>query len=190
MNPLGLKPRTWKALWVALRRSRRDPKARTILARSLLSLLLFAVWLVWNFFEFRGLSFQMGRFGVVLCSFVAVELFVLLAWPPLSHWLDQRALERKSPAMIPELKLALYREACLLATLLERMASEYRMEKEIPANIEVITRRVLLDRLKSLGLREELEPWVLDLLLAPDGHWTAEQKNRALPALECLAVLR
>jgi hypothetical protein len=89
-----------------------------------------------------------------------------------------------------ELKRALYNETCLLATLLERMSSEAAMEKVIPPEIEIITRRVLLDRLSALGLREGLEPYLLDLLLAPDGHWTAEQKARAIPALECLAVLR
>jgi hypothetical protein len=73
---------------------------------------------------------------------------------------------------------------------LERLGSESALENEIPPEINVITRRVLLDRLSAFGLRESLEPWMLDLLLAPDGHWTVEQKQRALPAWECLAVLR
>jgi hypothetical protein len=63
------------------------------------------------------------------------------------------------------------------------------MEKELPPGVEVVTRRLLLDRMEVMGLREGLEPWLLDLLLAPDGHWTDEQKQRAAPAWEAFAVL-
>ena len=104
--------------------------------------------------------------------------------------LEQRAYDKTKPAVASNLKLSLYRETCLLATLLERLASEVAMEKELPPEIRVITRRVLLDRLASLNLREGLEPWLLDILLAPDGHWPADLKVRASHAWECLSVLR
>jgi hypothetical protein len=73
---------------------------------------------------------------------------------------------------------------------MERLASETAMEKEIPPEIEIITRRVLLDRLAARGLREGLDGGLLDLLLAPDGHWTTAQKQRASEAWECLYVFR
>ncbi len=46
----------------------------------------------------------------------------------------------------PEIKLAIFREACLLAALLIRLSSERAMEKEIPPEIEIITRRNVIDR--------------------------------------------
>ncbi len=190
MNPLWFKPQTWRALWIALRRAPKDSHARTILLRLLLSLLVFAAWIVWNFYQFRGLSLEFGRVGDVIILMVLTAIVLVFAGGALSYKMERRATELNSPSVAPDLKMALFREAYLLATLLERLASEYGMEKELPPTIEVITRRVLLDRLTRLGIREGLEPWLLDLLLAPDGHWTPEQKQRAASAWEYFAVLR
>jgi len=189
MYSLWLKRSTWKALWIALLRAPKDRKARGISARLAASLLIFGAWLAFEFYQFRGFSMEFGRVGTVMLCIAFGGLLLVVAGGAVSYKLQQRALDRDSPAVPAQLKLALYRETCLLATLLERLGSEFGMEKELPANIEVITRRVLLNRLKKFDLRETLEPWLLDLLLAPDGHWTAEQKHRALPAWECAAVL-
>jgi hypothetical protein len=103
---------------------------------------------------------------------------------------EQRAIDRDLPAVSSDLRRALFCEARLLAIMLERLGSESYLEKEVPPEITVVTRRVLLDRLAALDLHDNLEPWMLDLLLAPDGHWTTEQKQRATPAWECLAALQ
>jgi hypothetical protein len=98
--------------------------------------------------------------------------------------------EQRSPAIKDETKLAICREASLVAALLERLASErYLQEKELPPGVQIVTRRVLLDRLMELGLRDELEPWLNDLLLAPDGHWTNEQKHNVNATWEYFAAL-
>ena len=161
-----------------------------MLFRLLLSLAIFIAWIAWNFFQFHGLSLEFGRVGNTIILVVLTAIVFVVAGGALNYRMERRAQDRKSPSVAPEMKLVFFREACLLATLLERLASERGMEKVLPPNIEVITRRVLLDRLTQLGLRDELEPWLLDLLLTPDGHWTSEQKQRASSAWECFAVLR
>jgi hypothetical protein len=76
-------------------------------------------------------------------------------------------------------ELAIHREACLVAVVLERLANErYVQEGELLPGIQITTRRVLLARLTKLQLRERLETWLNDLLLAPDGHWSDQQKHR------------
>jgi hypothetical protein len=182
--------KTWRAFWIALRRAPRDPRARRNLFRFSLSFALLVVWLGYNYFFFRGAFYDLGRGALLLAGVGILWLLFLIVYPVVSERRERRALERDSPAVVPEMKRALFREACLVSILLERLGSEGAMEKEIPPEIVVVTRRVLLDRLTTLDLREGLEPWILDLLLAPDGHWTPEQKQRAIPAWECLAVYR
>jgi hypothetical protein len=180
----------WRALWIALRRSPRDKKARFQLIRLALSLVLFGLWLTYYVFLFHGYSLNFGRTGDAVMAVLLIAIVTLITVPPICDRLEKRSKERASPSVSPELKKALFREACLLATLLQRLSSEKYLEKEIPPEVNIITRRVLLDRLSALGLREGLEPWLLDLLLAPDGHWTIEQKQRARYAWECLYVFR
>lgn len=185
-----VKPKTWRALWIAIRRARNDKKARANLGRLVLSLVLFTLWITYYIFLFHGYSLSFGRIGNSVMAVIAISVIALLIIPLIGDRMEKRAQERASPSVSPELKKAIFREACLLATLIERMSSEAYLEKEIPSEITIVTRRVLLDQLSKLGLREGLEPWLLDLLLAPDGHWTPEQKNRARPAWECLSVFR
>ena len=185
-----LRPQTWRALWIAVRRFPRDKRARINVLRLLLSFAIVAVWAVFNFYYFRGIFTNFSRTGALILSLVGFTFVLIFIVSKVGQRRERRAQERASPSVAPDLKRLLFREACLLGILLERFASETYFEKEIPPNIVITTRRVLLDRLSELGLREDLEPALLDLLLAPDGHWTPEQKHRAAPALECLAVLR
>ena len=189
MYTTWLKPTTWKHLWIALWRAPKDAEARIMLLRLSLSLFIFIAWLAFQFYNFRGMSLSMGRSGNAVIAVIVIAFAFLIGGNAVSGKLERRKQERISPSVAPEMKVELYREACLLGTLLERLGSENYMEKELPPNLEVITRRVLLDRLQTVGLRESMEPWALDLLFAPDGHWTAEQKLRATRAWELFAVM-
>lgn len=182
-------PVGWKAFWVALRRSPRDPDARKNLLRILSSLFFVGVWFGWYVFFFHGAISELGSSGIIVMVMVGLGVLSVAGFIGLKQRFEDRAAERSDPAVARELKQALFREAVLLATLLERHGSEVAMEKELPPEITVITRRVLLDRLDSHHLRDDLEPWLLDLLLAPDGHWTAKQKERTVGAWEWFAVL-
>jgi hypothetical protein len=189
-SPPLLNPQTLRALWIALRRAPRDSHARKIFLRLSFSFALIAAFIGTYVYMLHGFSSEYGLGQTVLVLIPGAIVFLIVAAVTVKQRLDEQAQERDSPWVPQALKLALYREACLLAILLERLGSEAALEKEVPPGVNVITRRVLLDRLASVGLRENLDPWLLDLLLAPDGHWTAEQKRRATPAWECLAVLR
>jgi hypothetical protein len=167
-----------------------------LLARFGLSLLLFLAWMSVFAYQFNGDAPFLPTLGIFALALATVAFVVLTARAllfrlaaPLRR-LAMSYKERSSPAVPPQLKRALFREACLLAILLERLGSEAALEKEMPPEIVITTRRVLLDRLADAGLRDELDPWLLDLMLAPDGHWSMEQKQRAFPAWECLSVLR
>jgi hypothetical protein len=136
---------------------------------------------------FRGIFTNFGATGTAVYIGIGICIVMIVAVKRIGERRESNAA--KLASVSDELKQALYRDACLLAILLERLGSESYLEKEIPPEITIVTRRVLLDRLAALGLRDNLEAELRDLLLAPDGHWTAEQKQRAAPALECFAVL-
>jgi len=193
MNPFRLwfTGAGWRVLWVALRRSGRDDlHAQQNLLRLLAPCIPFFLYIAWCAFFIHGAVTDLG-WNVVLVMLVggSISAFFAIIFI-VRQKLEERAYDKANPAVAVKLKLSLYRESCLLATLLERLASEVAMEKELPPEITVITRRVLLDRLTSLNLREGLEPWLLDILLAPDGHWPANLKLRASYGWECLSVLR
>jgi len=179
-----------KVIWVALRRAPKDRIARRNLFRLSFWIFIFAAVVGDYLYMFHGFFAEYGFGQLVLVLIPAGIVWLFMFFASAKQNRDQRIFESDNPAISSELKRALFREACLLATLLERLASESYLEKEIPPEIVVVTRRVLLDRLTSLGMRDDLEPWILDLLLAPDGHWTEEQKNRAIPAHECFSAFR
>ena len=179
---------TWRGLWIALRRAPNDRRARVVVVR-------FGLWLAWMgitiailHWYFRGIFTNFGATGTAVYIGIGICVVLIVAVKRISERRESNA--EKLASVSDEMKRALFREACVLATLLERLGSESYLEKEIPPEVTIVTRRVLLDRLAALGLRDDLEPELRDLLLAPDGHWTAEQKRKALPALECFAVLR
>lgn len=178
----------WKALAVAIRRSRHDVRARKNLFRLLLSLGVGAIYFGWygSWLAAFILHDTVGRvmFLVVVCVMVLLGYggAVFYRW-------DERRQERRTPSVPSDVRAAIYREAFLLATLLQRLGSEVALEKEMPPGIEVITRRVLLDRLEAQQLRADLSSLLLDVLLMPDGHWTHSLKSRAHQAWECFEVL-
>ena len=180
----------WRAIWIALRRAPRDRHARRNLLRLLFSCLPFFAYIGWYVFFIHGALVDLGREGLLVMACSAGFALLLTLAIAYSQRREDRVYDRDNPAVATEIKLGIYRETCLLATLLERLGSEVGMEKELPPNITVITRRVLLDRLAQLKLRDDLDPWLLDILLAADGHWPAELKARAMPAWECFAALR
>jgi hypothetical protein len=107
---------------------------------------------------------------------IAVVILVAKGVVALRERIDAHRQERTSPAIARDAKLAIHREACLVATLLQRLASErYVQEKQLPPGVQIITRRVLLDRLKKLGLRDGLEPWLNDFSWPPTGTGPANR---------------
>ena len=196
-----LSPELWRPLWIALRRSLRDRNARRDALRLILVLALGGTiglaYLAWYLYQFRFINEDPEARQVIGVVLMVVIVLVgagaavrrLWEWRKEILW-ERRKQDCSDGEVALQLKLDVYGEACLLAALLERLTSEVAMEKELPEGFTVTTRRVLLDRLADLKLRHTLEPWLLDILLAPDGHWPEDLKTGAMPAWECLAVLR
>lgn len=179
----------WKALWIALRRFHRDSHARKNFLRLILSLILAFAGIGWYVAQVLWLSRGDRLTTITVLATLLVMAALGIGGAVHFRW-EERKQNRENPAVPEEMRSAIFREAALLAILLRRLSSERLMEKELPPEIEVITRRVLLDQLQVLELRESLEPVLLDVLLAPDGHWNAGLKHNAEIAWETFEVLR
>jgi hypothetical protein len=179
----------WQSLWIALCRSVKDPRARKQL-RPVIGWLAYAAYLC----ALAAIIFlPSDRPGwPAFWQFAGYAVF--FAMIQFYRWWedrrDSRLAEERMPAVPVEIKLAIYREARLLAALLERAGSERLLEKEIPDHITIITRRTVIDQLKSDGFMDGLEAPYIDLFFAPDGHWNPAQKQHIEHLWEYLAVLR
>jgi hypothetical protein len=177
----------WRALIVDLRRAPGDAQARTRLRRAAIIPLYLLYLLGLQIFYFKTADYPAEAVIQLVLSTLFFGSIGFYAW--WSERRDRRMAEERSPSVATQIKVAVYREALLLATLLERGASERALEKELPPSIEVITRRVLFDRLRDQGMLEGLNPGLLSLLLASDGHWSEEQKGKAESAWEYMEVM-
>ncbi|MDE3104012.1 MAG: hypothetical protein KGK08_02455 [Acidobacteriota bacterium] len=115
-------------------------------------------------------------------SFVMLALGLFMAWRMRkSHAREDESLIRLSsyePVSITPSEVAsaaLRSETMKLGLLVWRASSEqFLRAKTLPEGAEVITRRTVLDKLDSLGLRGDLSVQELELHLAPDGGWSKE----------------
>ena len=107
MNGLG--PERWKALWVALRRSPRDPHARRRVLRILSSLLVIPLWLGWYAFFFHGFISEEGSSGILVVVFTVLFVVLVSFLIAFKQRRDDRAQELSDPAVAPGLKVSLFR---------------------------------------------------------------------------------
>lgn len=115
-------------------------------------------------------------------SLVMLGLALFVAWRiRRSHEKEDESLIRLSDYAPVDIEpsdaavTALRSETIRLWLLLWRASSEHFLgEKTLPEGAEVLTRRVILDKLDSLGLRRELSSKELSLHLTPDGEWSKE----------------
>ncbi len=84
----------------------------------------------------------------------------------------------------------LRQEATILGHLLLRLGSERMMEKELPEEVTVVTRRHQIETLQASGAWASLRESQRHLLLLPDGHWSCEDKKGLERGWELLDVLR
>lgn len=130
-------------------------------------------------------------------SFVLLLLGSFFAWRiRSSHQKDDEAFLKLSNHEPPEIKpsVAIIKElgdkTLRLWLLLWRASSEKHLKRyEIPAGREVVTRRIILDKLTALDLKIQLAPEELNLHLLPDGAWTIEDigsQALRIPELQAL----
>jgi hypothetical protein len=179
------RPETWRHFWIAIRRANRDTRARRFLI-GVIALIFFVIYFfilvggfVFSTMNDKSFLTVAGIFGVCAISVLAIH-----------KWGERREAKAASPAVATPPVQQMHKEALLLAVLLSRAGSERMMEKELPPEIEVITRRVQRERLIELGLWDDLPEVLKSLLLLPNGHWAQEQKIGAESCWEYLSVLR
>jgi hypothetical protein len=155
----------------------------------LLAGLIVVAAVVYYGFLIRVLLFDF--FGLVLAlALLAGAMFFFFARKWTERYEFIQLNKQLPPAVDVDVKDAIFRETCLLAALLQRAGSERAMEQGVAPGKEVITRRVVLDQLRSEMLLDSLEASVRDLLLAPDGGWSDEQKHTVQSGWEFLVALR
>ncbi len=176
---------TWRELWVAIRRLRRDARARVFVLR-FIGLVIVAVYGIVLVLALAANLLGDKRFTAI-AAIVSICIFAVF----LVHKWRERQEARSTPlAVAPAVQQEMHREVFLLAILLNRAGSERMMEKELPPDIEIVTRRFQREQLVRHGLWDDLSSPMKDLLLLPNGHWSQEQKSTAESCWEFFIVLR
>jgi len=159
------------------------------LLRFLLAGLVVLAVIVYYGILIRVLLFDLfGRMLVLALSAGATFFFFARKW---TERYDLIQLNKSLPPAVDiDISVAVFREASLLAALLQRSGSERAMEKGVAPGMEVITRRVILEELRRRNMLDGLDAQIRDLLLAPDGSWSEEQKRKIQSCCEFLVVLR
>ena len=176
----------WRSYWVALRRSKRDQRDRKNVIKFTVGLLFFTAY-----YGYVIGSFALNGAGSILLIFVSVIAgALLLGW--ISNRSDEKAAEREALADVDTvLRTRLAQDCFIIATVLSRASSEATLrEKELPSGVEVITRRVQIDKLRTLSEWETLTSEVRELLLLPDGHWSQRQIQSTYTYFEIVRCLR
>lgn len=184
----------WLATWRSAKRAHKDKRARKhlllVIAGILLLTLLLAGCLVY-------LLILVGTGAWLFAPFVI----------PVIWWTRRGAKREFAPMNIapkPEHlrpdtrlndqgKLIAYfsKLAILYAVLADRAGSEsYIKQKELPEGAEIITRRIHLELLKSVGTWENLAPQDRESIMMVDGNWDWNRINKEALCLEPIRVLR
>lgn len=179
---------TWLLAGIALRRAHKDQRARKLLGSILLWLVSLAappVLVIGAAAAAVVAPESVG--GLAICIGLTIG-FVIRALRTLAK--RDAQLDRTAQEVPLAVRQNVFRTTYWLANLMRRCESEFALLKEMPPNIEIVTRRLMLDRLKAQGIWEEIPLVVRELLLKPDGHWTGSERNNVADKFEFLACLR
>jgi hypothetical protein len=172
-----LRASTWLEAWSSLRRVHKDSRARRQLRHFL--------WL---------LTIPILCFAY-LCLVAGTRAFYVVPFIFLIIWLRNRHRRKNSATLHvtpqpPPIHRVLTEEdrralrtrfadlALLLAVLLDRAGSEtYLRDKVLPEGVEVVSRRIHIDLLKSRNLWDTLAPPDREAIMMPDGAWSPSHVN-------------
>ena len=188
----------WRSYWIALVRSPKDKRARSIALRItvfslyfLAAMLLFAGQLIYLGTR-RGL-WQAGFFAAIFAAGMIGGLLMRRSRDkPAITELDLAGLPQPEPhAVAPVIRHYLQERASILGSLISRAASEvYLQNHQLAPGTHAITRQAQNSLLRGFGLWEKLEPGEAGLMAAADGLWSIEQQNSVVVWCEQLRLLR
>jgi hypothetical protein len=180
---------SWTEIGRSLKRMHKDSRARKQVFSLALLLLIPLVIIVY-------LAFMIGSGAWLLLPVVI----------PVMWWRARRAKQEAEPihiAPMPDPVPALSEEAqaalrtyfaelaLIYAVLLDRSGSErFLKEKELPADMEITSRRVHVNLIKQYSLWDRMAAADRDAVMLADGHWTTENINRITTGIEPLRLLR
>lgn len=178
----------WREAGVSLRRAHKDPRARKFLLQVFLLLitpLLCVAYFAW---------------------FIASGAIFLLPFLIPAVWLIHRNNKRNAPLHIvphqeprsvpvgdddPAICPYLAQMGVLYAVMVDRAGSEsFLRHKQLPPNIEIISRRTHIDLLRSTGMWEKMATTDRESMMIADGQWEPELIARTSTGLEPLHLLR
>ncbi len=181
---------TWREGWLSLRRAHKDRRARKHLRQ--------LAWLV--LVPFLCLAYIGWIVGQRLI-FVVPVLLVIFGWKAWSHHKKEGSLSLLPPhkplyRVLTSQEQAGFRQyfadmALIYAVMLDRAGSEtYLRNKVLPEGVEVTTRRVHLDLLKSRGLWDRMAQCDREAMMMPDGQWNPGWIEQLLMGFEPLRLMR
>lgn len=181
---------TWATAYLNLRRFHKDRRSRKQFVRFLGFVSIPVLVLAY-------LGWLLGSGGLFL-----LPILGLLAWWQRGRKPDDGAALSIQPRGEPVARELSAQEkagirghfadlALFYAVLLNRAGSEgYLKAKVVPEGMEVISRRLHLDLLRSRNVWDRLAPVDRETLMAADGHWESWQIDAALLAGERVRLLR
>ena len=192
----------WRSYWIALRRTRKDKRARSVsLKITFLLAYLVAYALFIAFMEVRTAAGQ-GIWNAVFYAFIfgtgMIAAILIRRWhrkqdEVLNTSLTGRTLFHPQDFSDASTEVRSYLEerALIIASLLARGASEiYLQHHQVAEGVEVVTRQIHNSLLRGHGVWDKLERPEADLASVADGLWSVEQQNGVLTWCEQLRVLR
>lgn len=193
-----LRQSTWRQAKFSLYRVTKDKRARKHLLRFLLQLASPVFWLV-AAAVLVGASIAMVAVGGAAAISSVAPLFGIcfgLAIGALIHASRREAAAARMPQPLSPDQLrsvhAFFVELALIfAVLADRANSEaFLKEKVLPYTIEIISRRVHIELLKSRNLWDKLSPSERQVLMIPGGEWPWPTIHQAASFQEQLRLVR
>jgi len=192
----------WRTLGISLRRFPKDKRARRFVLISVGVLLYVGLYLRFflaPFFFAQTRESQADR--VIRLAFLGIMLSGALLVYLFHRWLERRdrlpsLLDDAAPGVgaspsEAETTEEIWRMTAMLAALLQRSGSEAAMQTTALAQgKEFAIRQWQRERLLALGLWEGLPVTFRDLLLLPEGHWTAAKQDAVNGSLEQFFAMR
>src|SRR5277367_2469438 len=192
--------RELEACWIALRRSKRDRRARGLLLRIVGVLTGFLVYATYLVILIRDAHMSLWAIPIYLFIYGCAVLILLAlrrSYRRQDALFQHSLLTHSSRAEVASTSEAvqtteyLGEQTIITAALLARAASEYLLKSnEIPDGITIVTRRTLIENLRKEELWDKLTVEEGDLLRIPDGEWSSEQVHRMAQWCEHLRLLR
>lgn len=181
---------TWYEAWLSLCRAHKDRRARKYLRGLAILLVIPAVCLIY-------LIWLLKSGAIIILPFVIPVIWWIRRSNRLSapvHITPQPETP-KPVEMTPEQRerfcASLGELGLFYAVMLDRAGSElFVQRKELPPNIEIVSRRTHIDLLRRTGLWDKLSPADREATMIADGHWDQSIIQRVSLAMEPFRIIR